>query len=127
VASVRKVVVCELMSLDGVAENPNVFFTEWDDATDAAGANWIATQDAVILGRRSYDEWAPFWPSSGIEPFASFINTVPKYVATSAPLDHDCAQRERDRRWAGRLRARPEEQARRRHRRPRQHLGRRHC
>jgi dihydrofolate reductase len=89
--SSRKVVVCELMSLDGVAENPNLFFTEWDDAADAAGADWIATQDAVILGRRSYDEWVGFWPGSEIEPFASFINTVPKYVATSAPLDPEWA------------------------------------
>ena len=89
--SSRKVVVCELMSLDGVAENPNLFFTEWDDAADAAGADWIATQDAAILGRRSYDEWVGFWPGSEIEPFASFINTVPKYVATSAPLDPEWA------------------------------------
>jgi dihydrofolate reductase len=87
----RKVVVCELMSLDGVAEAPDGFFTEWDDALDAAGADWIATQDAVILGRRSYDEWVGFWPGSEIEPFATFINTVPKYVATSTPLDPEWA------------------------------------
>ena len=54
-------------------------------------ADLIATQDAVILGRRSYDEWAPFWPASEIEPFASFINGVPKHVATSTPLDRDWA------------------------------------
>ena len=124
-ASVRKVVVYEFMSLDGVAENIAGLFTEWDDdEVDAAGAAVIATQDAVILGRRSYDEWAPFWPGSEIEPFATFINTVPKYVATSTPLDHRVGERECDRRWAGRLRARPEEPTRRRHRRPRQHLGR---
>ena len=33
----------------------------------------IATQDTVLLGRRTYDEWAGFWPASDIEPFASFI------------------------------------------------------
>ena len=32
-----------------------------------------------------------FWPSSEIEPFASFINGVTKYVATSTPLDRDWA------------------------------------
>ena len=91
-ASVRKVVVYEFMTLDGVAENIAGFFTEWDDdEVDAAGAAVIATQDAVILGRRSYDEWAPFWPGSEIEPFATFINTVPKYVATSTPLDLEWA------------------------------------
>ena len=89
--SSRKVVVCELASLDGVAENPPAFFTEWDDAVDAAGADWIAAQDAVILGRRSYEEWVGFWPGSEIEPFASFINTVPKYVAASTPLHSEWA------------------------------------
>jgi hypothetical protein len=47
----------------------------------------IATQEAVILGRRSYTEWAQFRPSSQIQPFATFINGVTKYVATSTPLD----------------------------------------
>jgi dihydrofolate reductase len=51
----------------------------------------IATQDVIILGRRSYTEWAQFWPSSDIEPFATFINGVAKYVATSTPLDRDWA------------------------------------
>jgi len=57
----RKVVVYEFMTLDGVAESIARFFTDWDDdEVDPAGAAVIATQDAVILGRRSYDEWAPF-------------------------------------------------------------------
>ncbi len=86
----RKVVVYELLSLDGVAEAPDRFFG-WDDALDAKLAAVIPTQDAVILGRRSYAEWAPYWPSSEIEPFASFINGVTKYVATSTPLDRDWA------------------------------------
>jgi dihydrofolate reductase len=87
---VRKIVVCELLSLDGVAEAPDTFFG-WDDAVDANLAAVIPTQDAVILGRRSYTEWAQFWPSSQIEPFATFINGVTKYVATSTPLDQDWA------------------------------------
>ena len=87
----RKIVVYELLSLDGVAEDPDGFFADWDDAMDANLAAVIATQDAVILGRRSYTEWAEFWPSSEIEPFATFINGVTKYVATSTPLDRDWA------------------------------------
>jgi len=82
----RQVVAGYFLSLDGVAEAPDRFFTAWDDETDAHGAELIATQDAVVLGRRTYDEWAEFWPGSEIEPFASFINAVPKYVATSTPL-----------------------------------------
>jgi dihydrofolate reductase len=87
---VRKIVVGMLVSLDGVAEAPDRFFG-WDDAIDAKTAALIETQDAVILGRRSYDEWVGFWPGSEIEPFATFINGVPKYVATSTPLDRDWA------------------------------------
>jgi dihydrofolate reductase len=70
VPGVRKIVVYELLSLDGVAEKPDSFFADWDDAMDANLAAVIATQDAVILGRRSYTEWAQFWPSSQIQPFS---------------------------------------------------------
>ena len=87
----RKIVVYELLSLDGVAEEPDSFFADWDDAMDANLAAVIASQDAVILGRRSYTEWAQFWPGSQIQPFATFINGVTKYVATSTPLDRDWA------------------------------------
>ena len=84
----RKVIVYELLSLDGVAEAPETFFG-WDDAMDANLAALIATQDAVILGRRTHDEWSEFWPGPGNEilPFAPFINTVTKHIATSKPLD----------------------------------------
>jgi dihydrofolate reductase len=87
----RKVVAYELLSLDGVAEKPDGFFTSWDDAMGSNLAAVIGAQDAVILGRRSYDEWAAFWPNSEIEPFATFINGVTKYVATSAPLEREWA------------------------------------
>jgi dihydrofolate reductase len=95
VLSVRKVIAYELLSLDGVAEKPDGFFTDWDDAMAANLAAVIAAQDAVILGRRSYDEWAEFWPGSEIEPFATFINEVPKYVATSTPLSREWANASR--------------------------------
>ncbi len=86
----RKVVVGMLLSLDGVAEAPAGFFG-WDDGLDASIPRLIATQDAVILGRHSYDEWVGFWPGSEIEPFATFINGVTKHVATSTPLDREWA------------------------------------
>jgi dihydrofolate reductase len=87
----RKVVAYELLSLDGIAEEPNKFFTDWDEAMEANLADVIGGQEAVILGRRSYDEWAAFWPGSEIEPFATFINGVAKFVATSSPLDRQWA------------------------------------
>jgi dihydrofolate reductase len=88
----RKVVAYELLSLDGVAESPDSFILEWDAGVDAHLAAVIAGQDAVILGRGSYEEWARFWPTSDIEPFATFINGVQKYVATSTPLGSDWAR-----------------------------------
>ena len=53
----------------------------------------IGAQDTVLLGRRMYDEWSQFWPTSDEEPFAGFINGVEKYVVTSTPLTHSLAQR----------------------------------
>ena len=85
----RKVVLTAFLSLDGVAEEAHRFCLDWDDVVDAHGAAVIATQDAVILGHRTYDEWSVFWPTSDIEPFASFVNKVPKYVAASTPLERE--------------------------------------
>jgi dihydrofolate reductase len=31
----------------------------------------------------TYQEWAPYWPTATDEPFASFINSTPKYVFSS--------------------------------------------
>jgi dihydrofolate reductase len=79
----RKVVVYELLSLDGVAEEPSQFIAEFDDVMRENLGRVIASQDVVILGRRTYDEWSAYWPSADNEPFASFINGVKKYVVTS--------------------------------------------
>lgn len=81
----RKTVLYELLSLDGVADSPDDFILDFDEVMGENLARVISTQDAVILGRHTYDEWAEFWPSSDIEPFASFINGVAKYVITSTP------------------------------------------
>jgi dihydrofolate reductase len=81
----RKVVAYELLSLDGVAENPDAVLADWDNAMDENLARVIGTQDTVLLGHRTYDDWAAFWPTSEIEPFATFINGVEKFVAASSP------------------------------------------
>ena len=84
----RNLVVYELLSLDGVAEQPDDFIVDFDDVMEESLGRVIASQDAVLLGRRTYDEWARFWPGSDIEPFASFINGVQKFVVTSTAPDH---------------------------------------
>jgi dihydrofolate reductase len=85
----RNVVAYELLSLDGVAEQPDEFVTDFDDVMRENLGRVIAAQDAVLLGRRTYDDWAGFWPGSAIEPFASFINGVQKFVVTSTPPEHE--------------------------------------
>ena len=82
----RTVVANMLVSADGVAQDPEEFVTEFDAAMEADLAEMIASQDAVVLGRRTYDEWSHHWPGSDDQPFAGFVNGVRKYVATSTPL-----------------------------------------
>ncbi|HTX45194.1 MAG TPA: dihydrofolate reductase family protein [Solirubrobacteraceae bacterium] len=88
----RKVVAYELLSLDGVAESPDQFVTDFDHVMRDNLGRVIAAQDAVLLGRRTYEDWAEFWPTSDIEPFASFINGVQKFVVTSTPLRSEWAE-----------------------------------
>lgn len=80
----RKLVVYTLLSLDGVAEEPDRFIFEFDEEMYAYLARVIGAQDGVLLGRRTYDMWAAYWPTSDHQPFADFINRTHKYVATSS-------------------------------------------
>ena len=93
----RKVVLYTLPSLDGAVDDPTRAFPPdvdpdkpqpptFDDDLIAREADMLATQDAVLLGRHMYDEWARYWPTSDEQPFADFINGVKKYVVTSTPL-----------------------------------------
>lgn len=82
----RDVVVFHFLSLDGVAEEPSDwFFDDSPQLFDLIG-RVLPSQDAVLLGRGTYEYWYEYWPTSDVEPFATFINTTPKYVATSSDL-----------------------------------------
>ena len=70
-------------SLDGVVERPNEWQHAFDDEMGAALARMLDGQDAVLLGRVTFTEWAGYWPTSTDEPFASWINGVQKYVAST--------------------------------------------
>lgn len=89
--AVRKVVLYMLLSLDGVAEEPGDWMTDFDQPIFDNLARVIGTQDTVLLGRGTYDYWVDFWPGDGPEPFHSFINGTEKHVFTSRPLDKDWA------------------------------------
>ncbi len=82
----RKVVLHTLLTLDGVAEAPELFVSDFDAVMEEHLGQVISGQDTVLLGRQMHDEWAKYWPASDDEPFASFINSVEKFVATSTPL-----------------------------------------
>ena len=92
----RKVVLYTLTSLDGAVEDPRRYFPDstttvasapaFDPVTADLEAQLIGKQDAVLLGRATYDEWSRYWPTSDEQPFADFINSVKKYVVTSTPL-----------------------------------------
>lgn len=83
----RKVVLYQLMSLDGVAEEPGNWMFGADDSMYANLATVIGRQDDVLLGRGTYDYWSGYWPSAEDEPFASFINGTTKHVFTSTTPD----------------------------------------
>ena len=80
----RNVVAGLFISLDGVTESPDKWqFDHFDDEMMADMEAQLAAQDAVLLGRVTYQEWAAYWPTSTDEPFASYINNIPKYVVST--------------------------------------------
>ena len=87
----RKLVLYQLLSLDGVAEEPGDWFADGGPEVFANLGRVIATQDAVLLGRGTYDYWVGYWPTAEVEPFASFINGTPKHVVTSTAPDRHWA------------------------------------
>lgn len=79
----RNVVLYQLLSLDGVAEEPSDWMVKADEALFENLGRVIGAQDAVLLGRGTYDYWVGYWPSSDNQPFADFINGTQKHVFTS--------------------------------------------
>src|SRR4051794_11516917 len=88
----RNVVLYELLSLDGVAEEPGNWLFDGGDELVANLGRVIERQDAVLLGRGTYDYWVDFWPTAEMEPFASFINSTHKHVFTSSRPSADWAE-----------------------------------
>lgn len=82
----RRVAAHLEMSLDGMVDAPerwaHGYFAE--EMLQAAQAGMRDT-DAVLFGRRTYEEFAAHWPTvdSGTGPFAGFLNRSRKLVASS--------------------------------------------
>ena len=87
----RKVMAGLFQSIDGVVEAPDQF--QFDSFDDDLGVLLTGVQQRVtdvLLGRVGYEQWAAYWPNAQVDDdFASFINGVPKHVASetlSGPL-----------------------------------------
>lgn len=80
----RKVNAGLFITLDGVTESPDKWqFDYFDDDMMATLEAHIAGEDTILLGRVTYQDWTPFWPTSTDEPYASHINNTPKCVVSS--------------------------------------------
>ena len=98
-------IVTEFMTLDGVAQAPGEPDEDrdggfahggWqapllDEASGGAMFEQASTMDALLLGRKTYEIFAGYWPRAPEEiPFTGLLNGVPKYVASrtlAEPLD----------------------------------------
>jgi dihydrofolate reductase len=83
--TMRKIVAGLFVSLDGVVESPEKWHLRYFDDEMGEIVDRAAEQaDAILLGRRTYQEFAEFWPSqSSEEPFAEYMNATPKHVAST--------------------------------------------
>lgn len=82
----RRVVSSLFVSLDGVAESPDQWQFDFDAEMGAELERTLEAADAVLLGRVTWTEWAGYWPAvtDGEDAgFANWINSSPKYVAST--------------------------------------------
>lgn len=92
----RKIRIFEHVSLDGViapgGKNEDSDWAKGGWSTpyrSPAGVEVLAAVQGkgfdLLLGRRTYDLWASFWPTVKGGPFADDLNAATKYVATHRP------------------------------------------
>jgi hypothetical protein len=60
----RKVIAGLFITLDGVVESPDKWQEHFDEDMGQAMMEQLASQDAVLLGRVTYQEWASYWPTA---------------------------------------------------------------
>lgn len=82
----RKVVVTEFMTLDGVMESPEKWsFPFWNDEIAKFKHDELFSSDALLLGRVTYEGFAKAWPDRTDEDgFADRMNNLPKYVVSKS-------------------------------------------
>jgi dihydrofolate reductase len=87
----RKIKIMEHISLDGVIEQgQDYIYGDWTNPyRSPTGLEAVMEAQGsvfdLLLGRRTYDLWAGYWPKAGNFPIANQINTATKYIATHRP------------------------------------------
>ena len=90
----RKLKIIEHISLDGVIQvsndDGNFPYNDWTAPyrTPAGREIVLAAYGErcdLLLGRRTYDSWAGFWPKAPASPMADRLNAATKYVVTHRP------------------------------------------
>jgi dihydrofolate reductase len=90
----RKIIVTEFITLDGVVEAPGGNETphphggwQFQYRSVEAGKykmDELAAVDALLLGRNTFEAFARYWPTQTGEGFADPINRLPKYVVSTS-------------------------------------------
>lgn len=81
-----KIVVSEFISLDGVIETPQNWHMSYiSEDMGAATMEQLLGTDALLYGRKTYDEMAGVWPHMKNNEYgiADKLNSAPKYVVSN--------------------------------------------
>jgi dihydrofolate reductase len=85
--TVGKIGVHEFITLDGVIDDPSRSFDySFDPKMAEAIGEIMGSSQAILLGRRTYQEFAPSWSTRTAkeDPGAPFMNETPKYVVSAS-------------------------------------------
>jgi dihydrofolate reductase len=86
-AIVGTIAVHEFITLDGIIEKPSwTFDYPFDPRMGDAIGGLMGASRAMLLGRQTYEEFAPAWSGRTAEedPGAPFMNETPKYVVSAS-------------------------------------------
>lgn len=84
----RKVIVTEFISADGIAEVDKLTGVAWNAEMDKFKEDELADSGGVLLGRATYQIFAASWPAETGD-FADRFNALPKYVASTTLTELD--------------------------------------
>jgi dihydrofolate reductase len=83
--SMRRIVVSEFVSLDGVVENPSWTFQFGSEEQQRFKYDELSAADALLLGRVTYEGFSAAWPhmTEQAGEYADMMNGYPKYVVST--------------------------------------------